>query len=508
MASSALSFYVHLWAKNYLNYGLYDHKNQQQPKQPPTIDDLKLNISYIVSKDWRFSKGNKGREKKAKELQEKYQLLLYGNGKNKVEQGELNDFRNKMSTALNDMLQKQFGKAAAQVTADNLMQAKLPELKTRAAKSLEKISDDNIKNVEDFRKIVNKLKNNFDKIMTNAEQAPKKGTEDFSEWKKLSKDLENWINKIYGQKGKKTLSEIGIGIDVDTLNSYINLINKYKFPIVSQYDSTQSGEIGEWMTIWMNAYLGGMSIDTLITNMEQLVRERQIGKQGSYVMFEKDKRIQISAQRAKMLNSLKINRGRKTLQFTSHTSKSDVVLFLEQEDKSIGTLLASVKNYGKSSNLKIMQASPVTSILQASLNNKWAGHYVNTTINHYGEGLKQYATKLNALKEEGDKSFNQLALYIGLIGYSNKYAPDLFISFDYKARKVKVIDIYLLFEKLINQKISGYDYVVYIDGSKAGIQIDKVFLQQQKRATVTDRMSAIFSKLHSQKVTTKISLSL
>ena len=148
------------------------------------------------------------------------------------------------------------------------------------------------------------------------------------------------------------------------------------------------------------------------------------------------------------MSDISINGKYSKLDFKYHTSKTDAT-FSWRNGLSDIEELASIKNYSSFNGLTIVNNTALDSILSNGGSQEWAAHYVNTMIAHEDDSTN--GGFLNGLRTHAQISFNKLALYTGLLGYSEKQAPTLFIIFNNNSKQVKIYDPYLLLLKLTDE---------------------------------------------------------
>ena len=487
------NYYVHYHAKNYRNEGIIFIQGNGYGKTP-TASDLQLSENYIDSK-YRNNFNTSNREQRVNKLQKQYQEMIYGNTNQAIQ------FRESATQALNILLSENFGTAAGKVDTSNLLQSNINNTSvTKAAETLSLLDRETEYTYTEIRHLIKEIRRWINIIQQNEgtlEQLEKRANSNVSS---IKANLTKILNQKVGLKRKN----VDTNINYNLLNRYIQALKEINVPVINT-QANQQGELGQWIAPWIQNFLsveskkkGSQLVDELIN----IAKNNKRGTSGAYVSF-------VSGQNniKKMIQKTKdekITGKTAQINFKYHTSKADAVINLKSGLQNIEQL-PSIKNYKSFNNLSIVSNTPLSDLLERSLSSEWAAHYANTMIAHADENSQ--GAFLSALRQEAQKSFNKLALYVGLIGYNKLDAATLFIVFNNVTKQVKIFDPFLLVQKLMNQNPLGGNFSINSSFGKATANLTKGELLTQNFAkSKEERIKNIEQHLHAHKIHVAISV--
>ena len=297
-------------------------------------------------------------------------------------------------------------------------------------------------------------------------------------------------------------------IKMDLLNKYVEAIKEIPVPVVST-SSNQKGEIGEWMTPWVVDFMAYNSQKKAAEMVQTLIdsgKTSQLGKQSIQMSYiSSNNGIKEMLESNNKLENITAKGESVTIETRNYTSKADAVFKMHNNGLE-DIEFPSVKNYSSFKDITIVDNTTLNRILERSLDPAWAAHYVNTMIAHGDEGTTG-ANFLSSFRIEAQKSFNALAMYIGLIGYTSTNAASLFIVFNSKAKKVKVFDTYLLLGELLNVQNASNAFSIKTNNGTGTVNLSSGDLLPQNFAVNWQRrIDNIEHYLHSHKIHIAISL--
>ena len=434
------------------------------------------------------------------------------------------NFRAGAQEALNSLLSEAFNTGAGKVSQDNLLQASLTGAGMARAQAWSGYINDKTKLtrgqfnkiINDMRKWLNSIEKNQNAMLSLQQQTGYAGNAQkaLSSFRGRLTKLQNMVTGglgwRYGKDSQATINSIlsanndyGYGL----LNKCIYQLAQVQIPAIDT-SANQQGLVGEWFAAWIKDFLVAKSNESAQFIKEQMQKSAIAANKGStggyYCRFEDngDLKELSDSQKNKALNK-NINGNYSKVKFVYHTSKTDASVEINYKTDSYKDIKVeqnfSIKNYKQTNQLSIVNNTPLESILQFSKNQRWAAHWVNVMSPHEDEG------KLDAgFLTQARKSFNEVALYVGLVGYLENNKPTVFLVFNSNTKKVKAFDPILLMNELIENK--SFSIITDNGSAKADLsQSGKLF--NNWSSTVNNRMNKVIASLHANKVHIKINLS-
>lgn len=490
------NYYVHYYASNYQREGIFDIEGKGAGVSP-SQKDLQLNENYIASKYKNMNILE--REKEIAFLQQEYQKMLYGPGKRQEA------FREKMTDALNQLLSDSFYEGAGKVNKDNILQSKISSNEVmKAGQSLLNIDKNTKLTGTQLRHLIREVNKWIEIISKN--QGTLEQLKERVGYKNLS-SIKGRMTSLFNTVGLKRKIIEPSQFNYNSLKNIIDAIKEIDVPIINT-QANQQGELGEWVTPWIEFFINANAKEAASIAVEELIniaKQKQQGKEGSYIAFENGiNGLKKYESETKKLKDMTIQGDYSSLKFKYHTSKTDATFswkpgLIDQEQ------LASIKNYSTFKNLSVVNNTPLGDILSMGGNSEWAAHYVNTMITHEDDNKNNF---LSGLRVYARNSLNKLALYVGLLGYSDKNAPTLFIVFNNNIKQVKIFDPYLLLLKLTETASYGTFKIESTYGKATANLTKGQLLTQHFAETKEARISNIHSYINAHKIHVAISLSL
>lgn len=510
------NYYVHYKAENYMRQGLQNLKGKQQGIRP-TAGDLQLNFKQTknIGKTSIEGISVSQRQKQLKFLQDTYKEMLFG--KSQVAK----DFREQAQKALNNLLKNSFKNGAGQVSTNNLLVANIDKNGTAQAQFIvDQIDKETgltrgqfnklIREMRTWLDIIQKQQSSMQSLQEKMQFATNNAQKTLSSLRGQLTTLQNQVLSImgssYGAQSALKLARNG-QTSISLINNYLNKLKQVEVPTINT-QSNQQGIIGESFGSWIRNFLIAKSkgaAKDLVKELEKTANSANQGSSGDYyVKFINEGQLAnySDSQASQQLNK-KVEGKYFKIKYVYHTSKTDANAIIQYDtgpykDMPIQEKL-SIKNYQQTNSLSVVTGTPLDDVLQFGKNPAWAAHWTNVMIPHPDESVLDGSLITNARK-----SFNEVALYLGLLGYSEKNKPTVFLVFNSSTQEVKVFDPILLMNELLESKnfsvISTYGKA-NADFSNEG----KLFNNWSD--TVNLRMNNIINSLHANKIHVKVNLS-